>query len=98
MSDKYRILSAEDIVRIKDGKKTCPKCMLGMRYKKTSGNMKEWSPSKFAWICVKCNVFFLDGSINPSDKTWEKRIEERDKDRVSKYLSFLFSFKKSGPE
>ena len=70
-----------------------------MRYKPVHGRMAKWSPGPYAWRCPACSIVFHDGSIDPNERTWDHRIKEDGKRRISSYLSsILMGHKKSEPE
>jgi len=80
-----------DPVKRRSGIKDCPLCDTPMPYKRVEGSMRSWSPSEYAWVCPKCPVTMLDGSIDPKEDTWEKRRARNDRKRLGAYLSALSS-------
>jgi hypothetical protein len=83
----YRKPDLEKIIRIKDGKKSCPWCWGKMRYLRVEGKMELWSPGRYAWFCTGCPVTILDGSIVPNDDNWDTRIKRDEKRRLSSMLA-----------
>jgi hypothetical protein len=70
-----------------------------MPYKKVTARMAKWSPGAYAWRCKPCAIFILDGSIDPNEETWDIKVKEDGKQRISSYLSsILRAAKKSEPE
>lgn len=86
--------SIEDIVRRKDRSVNCPRCWERMRYKRAQGKMAKWSPGLYAHYCKPCNVYVLDGSIDPDEDTWDRKNEENNRSRFSSYLSSIFKSSK----
>jgi hypothetical protein len=70
-----------------------------LRYKRVQGRMAKWSPGPYAWRCESCSIVVLDGSLDPDENTWDQKIAEYDRDRISSYLSSILRMaKKSEPE
>lgn len=86
----------EDIVRVRDGRHSCPHCEKPMRYKKVSRRMLKWSPLEYAWFCERgCPTVWLDGSIDPEESTWDTRMKEGERQRMLEALSSSLSKKKA---
>jgi len=81
--------SIEQIVKRKDRSIDCPQCWRPMRYKRVPGAMAGWSPSPYAWFCQHCDIYVLDGPLDPNEDTWEKRAMEEDRKRLSSYLASI---------
>ena len=83
----------DEIVRIRDGKRCCDQCFEKMRYRPVSGAMKGWAPAPYAWFCPKCRMVLLDGSIDPGEPTWDYKMKEDDKRRLTRFLHFAMKQK-----
>ncbi len=61
-------------IRVKDGRKLCPRCWLPMKYKRLRECHQRWAPFHYSWKCEICpEVYILDGSIDINENTPEKR-------------------------
>lgn len=68
-----------------------------MPYIEVPKAMKMWSPYAWAWQCASCtNVWILDGSIDPSCKTWERRQRDRERSELLTAV-WAIGFKKRAP-
>lgn len=82
------------IVKNRDKKRSCPVCPKQMRFVPVRGTMKKWSPSPYLWKCPNCSAIQLDGSIIPEDETWDKKMLDDEKRRLSSFLSKAMKRKK----
>lgn len=81
----------EEIIRRKDRSVDCDQCghIPPMRYKKLIGPMAQWSPAPYAWVCLSCGGIKHDGSIDPNEKTWNYKLRQENRRRISSYLSSI---------
>lgn len=80
-----------DPIRLRQGKRECPRCQSKMPYRRVSSRVAQWAPGLYAWFCDECpQVIVLDGTIMPGESTWANRHkEDRDK-KMKQSLGALF--------
>jgi hypothetical protein len=89
---EYVAQSKRNPRKIRDGKRSCPRCWSPMQYKRVTGAMLEWSPCDHAWFCDSCPpVRVIDGSIDPSEDTWQSREKAQNHRQLNSYLMSLLN-------
>lgn len=80
-----------DPIRLRQGKRQCPRCHHEMPYRRVSVKTAQWSPGLYAWFCDTCpSVMVLDGTIMPEETAWANQDKERRDKRMKQSLGALF--------
>ena len=86
---KRKKRNLKDIIASKKKIHSCPRCWASMDYIEVRGAFRKWAPHEYVWKCVECvfPVYILDGDIDPTVETWEKKRRRLERKQLLNAIS-----------